>query len=125
MTGFKEARYFLKVGEFSDKLRNFQLAVGLCASYRESCGLFPGASHMVPAVRSTRSCYPPQQRVGDTFGASTAVRVPVSRRDRSQVWTLEQKKANGDRTIHRHRKCVSGELLKTVIQFCQYSEQAE
>jgi len=32
-----------------------------------------------------------QQRASDTFGATTAVRVPVARRDRSQVWTLGTK----------------------------------
>ena len=54
------------------------------------------------------------QRVSDTFGATTAVRVPVARCDRSQVWTVEQKKANGDGTIDRHRKCAGEERLKTM-----------
>jgi hypothetical protein len=62
------------------------------------------------------------QRVSDTFGATTAVRLPACLSLAAidlQVWTLEQKKANGDGTIHRHRECAGGERLKTMTQFCQ------
>jgi hypothetical protein len=76
---FNKAKCFLKVGHLMGSLATVspqwacvRCAVGHVASQ--------GASHMVhrPAT---------PHRVCFTFGATTAVRMPVARRDRSQVWT--------------------------------------